>query len=445
MKVLIAEQHFKPGGYCTSFRRKGFIFDAAAHSFGGYRYGPLGNIFRELEIEKRINIKKFDPSDIIITPDYKVSFWTDLNKTIHSFQSVFPVESSNIEKFFHFLLTPDPNSFSRMKSWTFNNLLDQYFTDDKLKASLSFPLFGNGALPPSLMSAFIGAKIFKEYLLDGGYYPEDSMQALPDALTEIFADAGGELRLSCPVMKIRVKDRQVEGVVTDKSDFIPARYVISNCDARQTFFKLLGQDEISNDFSTEINKMVTSLSIFILYLGVNEHFIGLPDPGANLWFMRHYNLDKAYLSAKHGDFNDIGGYLIHVSPDQKSVLAFMNAPFKNKTYWMSHKEKMSDFFLKMVETEAIPHLSENIKYKEAATPYTLYRYTLNTDGAAYGWACMPSQFAIPDVRKPSFIRGLYLTGHWTTQGLGIPGVVYVGYDTAMTLLRKNKIRQKKIW
>ena len=37
MKVLIAEQHHKPGGYCTSFMRRGFIFDAAAHSFGGYR------------------------------------------------------------------------------------------------------------------------------------------------------------------------------------------------------------------------------------------------------------------------------------------------------------------------------------------------------------------------------------------------------------------------
>ena len=26
-KVLIIEQHSSPGGYCTSFRRKGFIFD----------------------------------------------------------------------------------------------------------------------------------------------------------------------------------------------------------------------------------------------------------------------------------------------------------------------------------------------------------------------------------------------------------------------------------
>ena len=29
MKVLIAEQHDKPGGYCTSFKREGFTFDAA--------------------------------------------------------------------------------------------------------------------------------------------------------------------------------------------------------------------------------------------------------------------------------------------------------------------------------------------------------------------------------------------------------------------------------
>ena len=46
MKVLIAEQHFKPGGYCTSFKRKGFTFDAAAHSFGSYREGGNMNSTR---------------------------------------------------------------------------------------------------------------------------------------------------------------------------------------------------------------------------------------------------------------------------------------------------------------------------------------------------------------------------------------------------------------
>jgi len=50
LKVLIAEQHHKPGGYCTSFQRQGFSFDAAAHSFGGYRSdGIVKKVFEDAQ------------------------------------------------------------------------------------------------------------------------------------------------------------------------------------------------------------------------------------------------------------------------------------------------------------------------------------------------------------------------------------------------------------
>lgn len=75
MKVLIAEQHFKPGGYCTSFKRNGFTFDAAAHSFGSYRAGGIMNkVLEDLNLSDRIKIKRYDPSDIIISPRSQVSF-----------------------------------------------------------------------------------------------------------------------------------------------------------------------------------------------------------------------------------------------------------------------------------------------------------------------------------------------------------------------------------
>ena len=58
MKVLIAEQHHKPGGYCTSFTRKGFTFDAAAHSFGSYRKeGNMYKVIQELDLMGRIKVK----------------------------------------------------------------------------------------------------------------------------------------------------------------------------------------------------------------------------------------------------------------------------------------------------------------------------------------------------------------------------------------------------
>lgn len=439
MKVLIAEQHHKPGGYCTSFNRKGFTFDAAAHSIGGLTHGSLAEIFEELGINKKIKIKKADPSNIIITPDYRVSFWAELDRTIKDFEVNFPHEGNRIRDFFSFLIKPDFKSSTSMKSWTFDKLLDSYFNDRKLKATLSFPLILNGGLPPSLISAFIGAKIFKEFLLGGGYYSEDGIQALPDALADIFKEFGGELRLSCPVKRIRVKDGEVKGIMIEGGNFIPSHYVISNCDARQTFFKLLGKRMLDSDFIDRINDMIPSLSAFVLYLGVDGQVNTLPAAGTNLWFLSTYDLDNVYLSATKGNFNNIEGYLIYIYPDKRRILAFVSAPFKNKKFWTYNKEKFSEFFIKRIEKDIIPDLRSHLEYKDAATPYTLFRYTQNYKGAAFGWACTPSQLAITDFRKPSFAKGLYLTGHWTTKGLGIPGVVYVGYDTAKMVLRKEKI------
>lgn len=440
MKVLIAEQHFKPGGYCTSFKRQGFTFDAAAHSFGGYRKdGIVRKIFEDLAIDKKIRIKRFDPIDIIKTPDYEVIFWADLDKTIDDLQNSFPDERDNIREFLFFLRHPDPNSLIRIRSCTFKNLLDGYFKNDKLKAILSFPLFGNGGLPPSQMSAFIGTKIFTETLLDGGYYSESGMQALPDAFVEKFKEFGGEIRLSCLAKKIKVGDNGVKGVVVEKDGFISSKSVVSSCDARQTFLTLIGRKKIGYDMISKINNMKPSLSMFVLYLGMDEHFSKLFKHGINLWYLPDYDLDKVYNSAKKGGFNSLGQYLIHISHDRKSVLAYMNTSYINDKYWKINKRHISESFLKQIEKEAIPGISDHIVYQDSATPQTLNRYTLNYKGAAYGWAPIPEQLADPDFKKPSFIRGLYLAGHWSTLGLGIPGVAYMGYNIADLIMKKYKL------
>ncbi len=440
MKVLICEQHNKPGGYCTSFKRQGFTFDAAAHCFGGYRKnGMTRKIFHELQVDKKLNVIRPDPSDILMTPDYKISFWNDLDKTIEEFQTLFP-EEGNIKKFFYLLLDTDPNSFFKLRSWTFKKLLDQYFTDDKLKAVLSFPFLGIGGLPPSLMSAFVGAKLYSEFIFDGGYYPKGGMQALPDALAERFKEFGGELRLSTLVTKIQVKNNMVKGVFLEKDGFTPSKYVISNCDARQTFLKFLGKRIFSKEFLTKLNNMIPSLSIFVLYLGIDKYFKTLPKPGSNVWFLPHYGIEDLYLSAKKRNATSLAEYyMVRVSPDRKTILAFVNVTFKNKKHWVSNKNKLLESFIKWIEKNTIPNLSKHIVYKDAATPYTLYRYTLNYKGAAYGWAGMLSQFAYPDFKTPSFIKGLYLTGHWTTYAQGIPGVAYMGYNVAKLILKREKI------
>ena len=49
MKVLIVEKNAKPGGYCTSFTRGGFHFDACVHSLSSLREdGNISTILKEL-------------------------------------------------------------------------------------------------------------------------------------------------------------------------------------------------------------------------------------------------------------------------------------------------------------------------------------------------------------------------------------------------------------
>lgn len=440
LKVLITEQHHKPGGYCTSFKRGAYTFDAAAHSFGSYRNcGNMRLIVEALDLDKTLKIKRYVPSDIINTPDYKITFWPDLDRTIDELQCAFPHEAENVRKFIQYLTSSKPIDFAMLRKKTFKDFLDQYFQDERLKAILALPSFGNGALPPSLISAFTGSKIFTEFILDGGYYPVGGMQALPDSLAERFKILGGKLLLSCPAKKIWVKDNKVSGVVLEKYGFIPSTYAISACDTVQTFFKLLGRKAVNKDVLQKIESMIPSLSTFIAYLGIDEPFDALPNPGTNVWYLPQYDLGKIYLSAKKGDLEGVGGYMVRFSPDEKTILAFVNAPFKNKQYWDTNKSKALESFIRRIEKHTIPHLSEHINYKDAATPYTLYRYTLNYKGAAYGWASLPSQLFTPELRQSASIKGLFLCGHWTTQTQGIPGAAYLGVNTAKLVLKKEKI------
>jgi phytoene dehydrogenase-like protein len=439
MKVLICEQHYKPGGYCTSFTRQGFTFDAAPHCFGSYRKdGMMRKILQGLEVDNKLNIIRPDPSDIIMTPDYEVIFWNNFEKTINEFQVLFPKEGNKIKDFFYLLVSTDPSSFSKMRRLTFQKLLDEYFTDNKLKAILSLPLLAICGLPSSLLSAFVGAKLYSEFLFDGGYYPNGGMQKLPDALAERFKEFGGELRLSSLVKKIKVKNAKITGIVLEKGDLITSTFVISNCDARQTFLKLLGEEKIEKEFCKMLKELTPSMSNFILYLGINKDFKPLQKPGTTFYFFSHYDSKKAYCALRKGDFEGYGGYAFRISHDKSTIYAGMPAPYKNKMFWKYNKYKLLDSFIERIKKYSIPHISKDIIYKDAATPHTMYRYTSNYKGASYGWAGIPSQLIIPELRIPSFIQDFYLVGHWTTFGVGISGAAYVGYDTAKIISKKDR-------
>lgn len=456
MKVLIVEKNNKPGGYCTSFENSGYRFDACVHSLGSYRKGGiLRKISEDLQIDKRIKIARFNPSDTIIAPNHKIEIKNDLTETIQEFQEKFPKQSKQIEVFFKEITTPDFSSlFIKLRDKSFDSLLNQYFTDEKLKAIFSVLLLGNAGLPASLISGSVAAMVLREYVLDGGYYPQSGMQSLPDILAIRFKELGGEILLSRLVDEIRCKNGKIEGATIDKNQFISSKYVVSDCDARETFFSLLSDDLTRRKIvtQTKLKKMQVSLSAFLVYLGLKKEFKEEFKGIHNLWVLSSYDIDKAYLSVKQGNITSENLFStfflrsmngVSTGQDKKtSMCLFTDAPFKTKEYWDKNKHIWSNILIRKAET-FFPKLSEYIVVKEMATPYLLQNRTLNYKGSMYGWSSLPSQFARFGMAQKTFIDGLYLTGHWATLGHGVPMVAFLGKDVSKLILKKKKINENR--
>ena len=69
LKVLLLEQHYMVGGYCSTFRRGGYTFDAATHSYPllGNPETLTGRLLAELGCTT--GWVKMDPVDTFHFPD----------------------------------------------------------------------------------------------------------------------------------------------------------------------------------------------------------------------------------------------------------------------------------------------------------------------------------------------------------------------------------------
>jgi prolycopene isomerase len=100
------------------------------------------------------------------------------------------------------------------------------------------------------------------------------------------------------------------------------------------------------------------------------------------------------------------------------------------------KEEIAQKIIGIAE-QVIPGLSKHIMVRDASTPLTYERMTLNRHGAAMGWYLSAREFSrIRSQKTP--IANLYQAGHWTFPGGGIPMVIISGINAARLVLRSMR-------
>jgi phytoene dehydrogenase-like protein len=466
--VLICEQHDKPGGYVTSFSRKGFVFDSGPKSIGSN--GVVFPILKELGLYDGIRFIR--PSIQIITPWAKFKMGS-LAQIKEDLSTKFPEAESQVNGYFNelqelvglFGAVFKPNTLSQFfdmdtpfRSMKFArtmfqyrdtnslDLINKHVSNERLRRILLL------ILTYPIMNVLTVAALWYSYLYDF-WYPLGGMQVISKAFADFFKSKGGTLSLNTCVSEIMAERGRASGVKLDNNELINSDFVISNVDWRQTYTKLLDAKHVDEVFVRQIDSNPVSESFICVYLGTNLNKDRLSEMSDHNYYLP---IDARLYSERNQDNSDFFGNCdIYVSislhdesrapPNNLAVTLMAMAPYnyfskravslhRRGRDYRNLKASVAKRLIKIAEG-IIPNLSEHIVTENTATPLTYERYTLNSEGASAGWNWNPrhslstnysSRFG--SLRTP--IRNLLTCGHWCLTPGSVPSSMITGKKVA---------------
>jgi phytoene desaturase len=460
--VLVVEAHYHAGGYAHSFRRKEFLFDSAVHlSPGGGKGEGIYALLEEWGVQDQVEFVPIDPMYRTIGPGLETYIRSGKEEFIESHAKYFPAEREGIRNFVDTMdriateirvlggLEIPPSQMMRVmvkqcptvlrySSKSLHQMVSQFVSDPIAQSVLS-TLWTYLGLPPSKCSAVAFSVMMMSFVNEHAYYVKGTFQKLADAFVLALQKYGGEMVMPRRVARIMLDEKgRACGVKLDGAgEEIRAKCVISNADAFQTFFGMIGRENLQPDFVASLEDRPLSVSAFEVFLGVK---MDLHAMGAihETFFAPGHDPEEVYDNHARGDVFGCGLSIPSlddptVAPaGHHTVCVTMFAPYQRS--WKDDKARVTDELIDEAE-KVLPGLRQNIVYQDSGTPHTMNRYTSNHMGAIYGWDASPKSLATR-LGMETPVPGLFLAGHWTRPGGGIYAVITSGQIAAKRVIRE---------
>jgi phytoene desaturase len=279
----------------------------------------------------------------------------------------------------------------------------------------------------------------------GVFFPKGGTGALVRGLVKLYAELGGELRLSTPVSAARVVERNgrprhelTHGETREEFDV-----VVSNADLHHTYARLYAGERSAPAMVRRLERAEWSMSLFVLYFGT-DRFYEEAEHHTVLFGPRYRELlDDIFHGAALPE--DFSLYLHHPTKTDPSLAPqggssfyvlspvphLGNAPID----WERTAGPYGDRILAALERH-LPDLRRHVVVRRHFTPRDFQTELVAYQGSAFSFAPRLTQSAWfrPHNRDPK-IPGLYLVGAGTHPGAGVPGVVNSAKATASVVLQ----------
>ncbi len=462
LRVLIIEKNRKIGGCCTSFEKGGFSFDLSVQSIGECQAGGrVWALLKELNLLDQIRFIPLEPAREYHFPRAKVLQASRLETHIENLSRLFPYERKGIEEIYEILkkifeeFSRIPTSFSlsdltafsktypllsQYQDKTYGALLEEKVSNPFLKTLLSIRS-SYALLPQEEISVLAMAGIEMSYFLHGVSAVQGRVEELPLKLGEAFRALGGEILSGQEADRIVIQEKKTAGVRLKNGQERNGKAVVSNIDAFSTFSDLI-EDGLPDRFRARLTGLRPSLSYFILYLGIEGGLDELSTSNNEVFFSDHPQ--EEYRAIYENRIPEEAAFYLLVpsrvnpshAPEGKSTLCLSyKVPYHLNPDWSPVIRDQLSRRLIARASALIPDLEKRIVVKVETTPKTIEQWTGNRWGAAYGWAQTPRQSGIYRLPRTTPLLNLFLTGHWTSPGGGISGVVASGQLTADLIVR----------
>jgi phytoene dehydrogenase-like protein len=453
LRVLLIEQHTMVGGYCSTFTRRGYTFDASSHFYPllGNRSTITGRLLDELGVAT--GWIKMDPVDQFHLPDGSTfAVPADYEAYLARLKREFPEEAKAIDGFFRsvrrlYLLgvmeyfeEVDTGRLGADQQLSVRDALDHWFSSPRLKLLLTADCPHWGA-PPSRTSFVFDSMLRLSYFL-GNYYPRGGSQAFADELAQRFEEQGGHILLKAKVNRIVTRKGRAVGVEVETGPprdrsrrTVATGVVVSNADLRQTILTMLAREDLGPSYCRRLSELRPTYPCFLSHIGVEgvstetlERIHG--------YHWRSWDSERVGMDAFRFKLFVPTLYEPRLAPPCVHVLIIQKVTeidFDTIRDWASHKQALEDEVMAYLRRLLPP--TARIVVQLSASAMTAHRFTLNDRGAMLGWEMSPDQLGAgrPDVRGP--VRGLYFVGQWTRPGGGITPVIVSAMRVAGLIAR----------
>jgi phytoene dehydrogenase-like protein len=457
LRVLLVEQHYMVGGYCSTFRRKGFTFDAATHFYPllGNPATITGKLLRDLGVTN--GWVKMDPVDHFHFPDgSSFAVPADFDTYLSKLKREFPDEAESLDRFFAVvrevylsgLLTyfgwRETDRLNDYSAMTVRQALDHHFRNPKLKLLLAADC-GHWGSPPSRTSFVFDSMLRLSYFL-GNYYPCGGSQAFADELALRFEELGGHILTSANVNRIIVRNKSACGVELSTHSAqtyrIDGGVVISNADLLLTLERLIEPGHLDRDQVASIRMLRPTHPCFLVHVGLKgittEELRAAHGYHWDSWDSDRVatNSFKIFVPTLYEPaMAPLGGHIVIV---QKLTAIDYDAIDD----WATHKAKVEAYIMENLE-RIMPGFSRKVVVKLSASALTSHRFTLNHKGAMLGWEMSPDQLGDNRPALNGMLKNLYFVGHWTQPGGGITPVIVSAMQVAQKILQKEAMKKPK--